>query len=58
MENYNWERYQKYLFKDESLGLSLDYSCFAFSSKYFAEMENKIKKAPGTNARIGKWGLG
>lgn len=45
MENYNWERYQKYLFKDESLGLSLDYSCFAFSSEYFAEMENKIKKA-------------
>jgi glucose-6-phosphate isomerase len=43
--NYSWERYQKYLYTNEILGLTLDYSCFNFSEEYLEEMKPRIKQA-------------
>ncbi|MGI6588416.1 MAG: glucose-6-phosphate isomerase [Peptococcia bacterium] len=46
MENgYSWERYQKHLYTNEALGLSLDYSCIHFSEEYLQEMEPRIEQA-------------
>jgi glucose-6-phosphate isomerase len=40
-----WERYQKYLYTNESLGLSLDSSCMNFPEEYLQEMKPRIKEA-------------
>jgi glucose-6-phosphate isomerase len=40
-----WQRYQKYLFHDDALELSLDISRMNFSDGFFASLEPRLQKA-------------
>ena len=40
-----WQRYKKYLYYNQELGLTLDISRVDFREGYFSEMEEKIAKA-------------
>lgn len=41
----SWERYKKFLYTNEALGLTLDLSCLNFPETYFQEMHSPMERA-------------
>src|SRR5687768_12529020 len=49
-----WQRYQKYLFLDEALEMSLDISRMNFGEGFFASLEPRLQKAYEAMAALEK----
>ena len=45
MDNKQWERFSKYLFRDDDVGLQLDISRIKFGDSFFSDMELKMRSA-------------
>lgn len=45
MKNFSWNRFQKYLYKNNKLGLAIDISRMKFTENFFLRMQEKAAKA-------------